>query len=89
MNESLYPGDEYPHGHLNLQRAYSAWASILVREGRLEEAEVFANRAGEMLKERCSPNCLFGGNDDLAASWIDLGRIKRAQGGVRSGRGAV
>ena len=29
---------------------------------------------------RCSPNCLFGGNDDLAASWIDLGRIKRARG---------
>ncbi len=80
MNEAIFSEDDYPKGHRRLQESYSAWANVLTREKRFEEAISYASKANEMILNRCTAATSWTGNDDLAASWIDLGRIKRARG---------
>ncbi|MHB8863167.1 MAG: CHAT domain-containing tetratricopeptide repeat protein [Pirellulaceae bacterium] len=86
MNEALFPRDEYPNGHPQLQESYSAWANVLTREKRFDEAVLYASKANEMILSRSRADDDYRWHDDLATSWIDLGRLRRARADYESAR---
>ena len=51
-----------------------------MRENRFDEADLYATKANQLILGHPQTDTDPHGRDDLAASWIDLGRLKRARG---------
>ncbi len=91
MNESLFPSAEFPNGHPRLQQAYAAWSDVLVREKRFDEAEIYAAKSHDSIVKWsiAEAKAYPRGHDELADSWIRLGRLRRARGRLCRGEGVV
>ncbi|MHB8969224.1 MAG: CHAT domain-containing tetratricopeptide repeat protein [Pirellulaceae bacterium] len=80
MIEAQAFNDEFAVGHSRVQAAYSAWANVLMREKRFDEAELYAIKANQLILSQPQTDTDPHGRDDLAISWIHFGRLRRARG---------
>ncbi len=90
MNESLFPSSEYPNGHPGLYQALLAWSDVMTWEQRFEEAESYARKSHEIIArqalEQADPDSYPRLHDDLANSYLVLGRLSRARGDFQTAR---